>query len=88
MDKNGIINQIGEWYDKNPTNRCAFVLLVEREESDDTLENNGCLIGSSKLLTKSLAYQICKEQDTKEVIVNGLLISEFLKLNSIKEIEE
>ena len=83
MDSNGIINQINEWYDNDTKQRCAFVILAEKEESDNTVENRGCLIGNSKLITRSLAYQICKDKDTKEVIEIGQKISKLIELSDI-----
>ncbi len=88
--KEKINELITSWCDQDSDNRCAIVILGDRENKEDAGRSSCGMIGPGKLLIASLGSSLDHNKDLKEFAAYSLMgsLGELLSMFNKSEEEE
>ena len=65
--KNRINEFINSWYEQDPKNRCAVVILGNRENTEDPGRSSFSMLGPGALLTASIGISLKSSKPFKDI---------------------
>ncbi len=88
--KEKIDELITSWCDQDSDNRCAIVILGDKENKEDAGRSSCGMIGPGKLLIASLGSLLDHNKDLKEIVAYSLMgsLGELLSMFNKSEEEE
>mgnify|MGYP004456860571 FL=1 len=88
--KEKIDELIASWCDQDSDNRCAIVILGDKENKEDAGRSSCGMIGPGKLLIASLGSLLDHNKDLKEIVAYSLMgsLGELLSMFNKSEEEE
>lgn len=88
--KEKINESIISWYEQDSDNRCAIVILGDREDKKDTGKSSCIMLGPGKLIAASLGTSLNHDEDLRKFVACGLMgpLGELLSMFNKSEEEE
>lgn len=89
--KEKINELIASWYNQDSDNRCAIVILGDREDKEDAGKTSCAILGPGDLIAASLGTALNHDKNLKKFVTCGLMgpLGGLLSmLNNSKEEEE
>lgn len=71
--KEEINESIISWYEQDSDNRCAIVILGDRNDEGDAGKSSCCMLGPGRLIAASLGTAADKDKDLKEFLMYSLM---------------
>lgn len=71
--KEKINELISSWYEQDSDNRCAIVILGDRDNEKDTGKSSCGVLGPGKLIINSLGSSLNYDDDFKKLVAHCLL---------------
>lgn len=71
--KEKINESIISWYEQDSDNRCAIVILGDRNDEGDAGKSSCCMLGPGGLIAASLETAIDKDKDLKKFLMYSLM---------------
>lgn len=71
--KEKINESIISWYEQDSDNRCAIVILSDRNNEKDAGKSSCCMLGPGGLIAASLGTVVGKDKDLKEFLMYSLM---------------
>lgn len=71
--KEKINELITSWYSQDPDNRCAIVILGDREDKEDAGKSSCAMLGPGKLIVASLGTALNHDEDFKKIVTHSLM---------------
>lgn len=88
--KEKINESIISWYEQDSDNRCAVVILGDRNDEGDAGKSSCCMLGPGRLIAASFGTAVDKNKDLKELLSYSLMgpLERVLSMFSKSEEEE
>lgn len=71
--KEKINESIISWYEQDSDNRCAVVILGDRNNEKDAGKSSCCMLGPGKLIMASLGSSLDHDEDLRKFVACGLM---------------
>lgn len=71
--KEKINELIISWYEQDSDNRCAVVILGDRNNEKDAGKSSCCMVGPGSLIAASLGTTVDKNKDIKNLLMYSLM---------------
>lgn len=71
--KEKINELIISWYNQDPGNRCAVVVLGDRKDEKDAGKSSSCMLGPGQLIVASLGTVLNHNEDFKKIVTHSLM---------------
>lgn len=71
--KEKISELIISWYEQDSDNRCAVVILGDRNNEGDTGKSSCCIVGPGRLIEVSLRTILENNEDIRGLVTCGLI---------------
>lgn len=71
--KEKINELIASWYEQDSNNRCAVVILGDRNNEKDAGKSSYCIVGPESLIAVSLGTVLDHNEDLRKFVACGLM---------------
>ena len=71
--KEKINELIASWYEQDSDNRCAIVILGDREDKKDAGKSSCGMLGPGNLIATSLGTALDHDEDLRKFVAYGLM---------------
>lgn len=71
--KEKINELITSWYNQDPDNRCAAVVLGNRKDEKDAGKSSSCILGPGQLIVASLKTMLDNDKELKNLVTYSLV---------------